>query len=346
VPLTIVGAILAPLLLELPCSPPAIYNSLGSGIGTAEAEAIPSEQYLIVYQDIQPKSRETTEIDIGRLLEVVREMPDASRCRWGVLDWEDPHFQAIESPSDPNRRLRCVTELCRAISALKAEFPTIRWTVWGAPELPYWIDGKAWDAAGEDSRSRAIEGALARWQPVMECCDWLMPWVYVVENRDKPSRQEADRSAQRHVAWVNAKVRLCREHIRRTGRMVPVIPCVCPFVAPNNGNKPGIPLSTEEFLELQARPVFDAGANGLAIWSALDWWLPSAFADYSGKTRSDVLAAQASSRESLIRAFGPIDWMNAEERFRVAREASNLVLLDLRAAIPLWRPRQRGPGGR
>ena len=123
--------------------------------------------------------------------------------------------------------------------------------------------------------------------------------------------------------------------------MVPVLPCVCPFVAPNNGNKTGIPLSAQEFLEFQARPAFEAGAHGLCLWSALDWWLPSAFANDAAEANADAVKAQALARESVTRAFGPADWKSVSDRVRVAQAASDLVLSDLRAATDLWWPRRR-----
>jgi hypothetical protein len=342
-PLEGIALTVALLLQQMPCSPPTIYNSIGSNIGTAEVDAIPSEQYLIVYQDIQPDSRATTDIDVGRLLDAVRKMPASRSCRWGVLDWEHPHFSLIEESSDTARRDRCIAELQRAIVALKTEFPHIRWTVWGAPELPYWVGGHLWDSASEADKSAAIKGAVGRWYKVMDCCDWLMPWIYEVYDREGMAKEEASRRQEAHREWVKAKVDTCRAYMRRSQRWIPVMPCACPFLAPNNGNKSGIPLLVKDFIELQARPAFQAGANGLALWSALDWWLPSAFAIDAPSENKQAVESQALSRESLRRAFGPANWTSISDRVRLSSDASNLVISDLREASALWRPRTRKP---
>lgn len=329
--LTILASLLAfPILLRAPCTPPTSFNTVGSALGTAEIYEIPSERYLIIYQDIQHESRATTNIDTQLVLEGVRQQLRGQQFKWGVLDWEDPHFGLINGKGSAEQHSQAVKQLRTVLLALKAEFPHIRWTVWGAPELPFWTNGAMWSALPETDARIAINSALNNWYPVLECCDWLMPWVYDIYLERSMPKAEADRYTQGQIAWVKAKVSLCQQFLCRSGRWVPIIPCVCPFATPNESTKSGVPLTIAEFVTQQVDPVIDAGANGVSLWSALDWWLPSAFSPDSRDV--DRRKEQLDNRASVTRAFGGADWSDLGDRIRTSQMASKLIGDCLRVA--------------
>jgi hypothetical protein len=285
---------------------------------------------LIIYQDIQRDSRATTNIDIQLVLEGVRQQLRGQQFKWGVLDWEDPHFGLINGKGSAEQYRQAVYQLRSTLLALKAEFPQIRWTVWGAPELPFWTNGAMWSDVPEPAARIEIDSALANWYPVLECCDWLMPWVYDIYLERSMTKAKADNYTQGQIAWVKAKVSLCQQFLSQSGRWVPIVPCVCPFATPNESTKSGVPLTVTEFLTQQVGPAIDAGANGISLWSALDWWLPSAFSPDNRDV--DTLKGQVDNRESVTRAFGHADWSDIGDRIRTSQMASKLVGDCLRAA--------------
>jgi hypothetical protein len=238
-------------------------------------------KYLAVYQDdVDPSIKTTGVINPAAVVaEVARLRALGWNSEWGMLDFEEP-FDAVLSHGQLNHPLyeTVMTSLVDTIRAVKAAFPDMKWTYYGMPRIHYWVygvGGQDWDSVSESTRTAAYEFYLAPYAPLMSELDWVMPSLYDLHSRalNAPAGAASGALAAER-SWRRANVEAVRHHYESTLQPIPpIIPVVSPWFQPG-GTAPvigAIPL--DEFMEEQVEPCIEAGANGIAIWGAMAYYL-------------------------------------------------------------------------
>ena len=260
-------------------------------------------KYMIVYQDDADHGARTGRIDPSKVVARVRAILDAGGASpWGVLDFEDPYDDIFRAgPSDP-RYAPAMESLVETIRAVKQQFPQTKWTYYAFPRIPYWIGAnsdKQWVQVDAATRAAELDRVLERYAPVMNELDWFQPSVYDVYERslDMPislvGRDEAEADYRR------ASVEVVQRWFDRGGSAAkPIIPAVSPWFQPGGRAMKNRAIPTTEFVEDQIRPLAEAGASGVSVWSAMDW-----FIDVSTRENMLLSATGQAARDEMRGIF-------------------------------------------
>ncbi|MGA0173905.1 MAG: hypothetical protein ACO3NL_09730, partial [Phycisphaerales bacterium] len=106
---------------------------------------------VIIYQGVDMQSVESGIIDADVVVAAIRSQYGDSPSGFGMLDFETPFFQRIEAGPESPLYQQTVDTIVAALQRLRAEFPDVRWTMYGMPLLRYWVapTGYPWSAAPE-----------------------------------------------------------------------------------------------------------------------------------------------------------------------------------------------------
>jgi hypothetical protein len=298
----------------LPAAPSTVnerpYVILADGAPTpAYASPISWEKrYLIVYQNNADRGAAATGIidPLKVVAEVQRLVGTGAPPEWGVLDFEEPFDSIlINGPSDA-RYAATVSSLCATIDATKAAFPSTKWTYYGFPHVPYFPNGTEWDRLAPSARTALLRRFAENYGPVLSKMDWFMPCVYDVfeQARGLPLAAASESTRLEHGYRI-ARLEAIQMHVSMTGEeRKPVIPAVSPWFQPGGGATTLAPIPLPELLSDQIQPCIDAGANGFALWGAMDYFFR--IATLPPERVGPALApAQFAYREILTSAYPP-----------------------------------------
>lgn len=240
----------------------------------AKLKAIEAEKYILVYQNIDPNAAITGTIDPEKIVEEVRRKHGDNPTGWGMLDYENPFDHVLHSGPDHPMYGQCIKTMLQALQHVKEKFPRVKWTYYGIPGLSYWLDGKLWAFAGEKAQRAEIEKQMLYYGPLLEAVDWYTPCVYDVY--DLSTMDETSKAA--HVvnekAYRIARVNVIREFLKdRNLPSRPILPAVCPFFVGGGNTIDNKLIPKEELVRDQLDPIVSAGCDGMAIWSASDWYI-------------------------------------------------------------------------
>lgn len=250
--------------------PHVLFDELPAyGDFAARVAAISARRFLVVYQSSDPNAASTGLIDTMSVLRSIRAEGDPNNLpAWAMLDFEDPFHELLQKGPGSPECIRTVGEMVRTIEAVRKAFPATKWCYYGAPFLPYWLDGgKDWHTAPDATKRRELDRAIAIYSPIVAASDWISPTIY---GKYEPALfPEAERASVRAQgrAWRTAQVGLSR----LMSPDKPVIPSVCPWWTPGGKADFCRLMDPTEFMEDLVKPALDEGAAGVALWGALGY---------------------------------------------------------------------------
>lgn len=309
-----------------PAKPPVLlYDTLVDPSVLLDARRADALPLLLIYQYCSPESKTSGEIDVGAVLRCIDRLTQGDPPAWGMLDFEYGFTDRMQKGVDGPGALRARDQMIRLIKAVRAAYPRTRWTYYGVPFLPYWLEHRSWiDASNELKRSEMARCAQM-YAPLVAECDWVSPSIYPVYDPamfSPPERADVRRAG---VAWRIAQVGFAR--LLAKGK--PVIPMISPVWQPGGRTPSGGVVPSDQFVEDQVRPALGAGASGLAIWTAYPQMIDSAT-----RTTEDRTATGEFPRENLARSLLdgtlPQDWTAPDLPATLRRRAAHVVLRALR----------------
>lgn len=265
-------------------------------------------EYLIVYQnDADPQAMITGIIDPAKVIAHIRRIQATGvRSAWGVLDFENPFDEVlIKGPSDP--RFAVVSaSLVNTMSAVKSAFPTMQWTYYGFPHIPYHPAAGDWGRVPVAQRDELMQQYTQPYAAVLDSMDWFMPCAYDVYERAKGMPNTYSPIDVAEAEFRKARVESIVRHFARRNLPTPrIIPAVSPWFQPGGGAGTATwlaPIPTQEFIEDQLRSSMSAGASGFAIWGGMNYMLRVASLQ-SQTLSNDVAALQTEFRSALGAAY-------------------------------------------
>lgn len=288
---------------------PILFDRLPSAAVSDQAVEDRFGEYLIIYQGVDMDSVSTGIINADLVVEAVRSQYGNSPSGWGVVDFENPFINRLEAgPSSPTWQ-QTVDTVVGCLQRLKAEFPNVKWTMYSMPLIRYWIQSTwSWANVPAAEREAQIQKILVGFDPVLRECDWFntcsYDWYELATYA--PSAQANKTLAE--VAHREAQVEVCNRFNAASGLpRKPIIPMISPMfweIGQISYNMKMI--STEEILRDTVRPLMQAGADGVAFWTGLSYWVRAA------TSTQDLGSGQADSRYAFTMDFyngvPPADW--------------------------------------
>lgn len=297
------------------------------------AEQLDAQRYLIIYQGCDPQAARTGVIDVEAVLrEIHRKIAanPAGSIRWGMLDFEDPFTAHLQLGVENSKCGDAVATLVATLRAVRARFPGIRWTLYGAPFVPYWLDGKNWVTATAPAKAALLDRLHKIYAPLAAEVDWLSPSIYPVYDpmMFEPTTPQLVREHGR--AWRTTSVGLAK--ILAAGK--PVIPTVSSLWQPNGVALAGTAVPQDQFIEDQVQPAVQAGACGVALWTGVGYGIELAVGGYSKHPQQDETLGTRVWREAFVKEYldlrPPADWNDPMVRMTLVRKASNTIMDSIR----------------
>jgi hypothetical protein len=269
------------------------------------------DQYLIIYQGVDPNAASTGLIDVDLVIAAIRSQYGDQPSGYGILDFENPFIARLEAgPTDPNWSMT-VDTVVAALRAVKAEFPQVKWTMYGMPLVRFWLPptySQSWADASEPVREQNLNAILLGFDPVLRECDWFNPGAYDRYELALFSAAEQPGLMVRERAYREAMVEVLDRFNASSGLpRKPIIPMISPMFWKSgriayNMKQMGL----EEFLRDSVRPLMLAGADGVAIWTGLSYWVRAS------TSAQNLGPDQADARHALTMDFlggvTPADW--------------------------------------
>jgi hypothetical protein len=287
------------------------------------------ERYILIPQGVDPEAASTGLIDADRVVQAIRDREGDAPTGFGMLDFEVPFISRLRAgPSDPAWQ-GTVDTIVDVLQRLRVEFPQVQWTMYGMPSLPYWSPNGSWAVMSEEHRQQLLEEAVEGFGPVLRECDWISPSSYDrYELATYPESQHEGVTA-REVAWRHYQVVACEMFNATSGLPAkPIIAMVSPMFRQGGQVEylqKVIPLA--EFFSDQIHPLMAAGADGVAIWTALEYFTRAA------TSSADLGEPQAVARYAYVQDFlggvEPLDWTDPVFKAELQQMTSAFVLLRL-----------------
>jgi hypothetical protein len=172
-----------------------------------------------------------------------------------------------------------------------------------------------------------MDTRIAVYKELVAELDWLNPCVYDRYDATKHPANEQVALAKREKLFRNKMVELSDRLRDAVGKPdMPIIPGVSLIYEGGGTGAVWQPLATEEFLHDQIEPALAAGADGVFMWSSLDyqtWLVGLSWVPTPGE------APRANARELLTKLFfdgtAPASWTTPEAKVETRRRVSNFL---------------------
>jgi len=305
-------------------------------------------KYLIVYQNnADPQAMSTGVIDPAKVIaEIQRIQSTGVRSSWGVLDFEVPFDDVLmRGPTDP-RYATVSASLVSTMAAVKAAFPTMKWTYYGFPHVPYHPAAGDWGQVAAADRDALLQSYTQPYAAVLDSMDWFMPCAYDVYERAKGMPNTPSPSDVAEAEFRKARVEsIVRHFTRRSMPMPRIIPAVSPWFQPGAGDGAATwlaPIPTDEFIADQLRPCMAAGATGFAIWGSMDYYLKIAslqnppltdgVPQLQAEFRTALGAAYPQMKTGGLVAVSTLDWTDATSMTLLGTQMNSTLVGAMRAS--------------
>jgi len=301
-----------------------LYDTLVDPSVVTAARATQAQPLMIAYQYCSPDSQKTGRIDVGAVLMCIDQMTSGDPPEWGMLDFEYNFTDRMQKGLTPEA-MTARDEMVKLIRAVRAAYPKTKWTYYGVPFLPYWMDGKSWTDASEEQKRVTMEACAKMYAPLVAECDWVSPSIYPVYDPSmfKPYEQAGVREAG--IAWRMAQVGFAK----LLGRGKPVIPTISPVWQPGGLAASGTVVPPRQFVQDQVQPAIRAGAAGVAIWTSFGKLI-----DQKANESTQVADAGEFPRRNLVKALldghEPSNWKDPAVAEAMRQAAARVVLRSLR----------------
>ncbi|MBM4006030.1 MAG: hypothetical protein FJ292_00450 [Planctomycetes bacterium] len=305
-------------------TPVLLYDTLVDPSVLVEARGTGALPLLLIYQYCSPDSKSTGNIDVGAVLMCIDRLTQGDPPAWGMLDFEYRFTDRMQAGVGGAGAIHARDEMIRLIRAVRAAFPKTRWTFYGVPFLPYWLDHRSWLDATDDRKRTEMMQCAEMYGPIVAECDWVSPSIYPVYDPsmfDAPQRAGVRRAG---IAWRSAQIGFAR----LLARGKPVIPTISPVWQPGGLAPSGRVVPPDQFVDDQVRPALAAGASGVAIWTSYDRLIAAACEERPESPSVEFPRANLAS--SLLGGAVPEDWKAPGLAQRMRECAAQVVLRSLR----------------
>ena len=302
-----------------------------SAMSAKRVEALGIKFFPWFGQSDDPQSMKTGEINVPVLIDSIRKRMGPSPSGYGMLDFEDPFDAWLDLPVVDPRNRKASAEMVKAIKAVKATFPNVKWTYYGQPRMArVFSDGKGW-ANGTDAQKKAeLDRRIAACSDILREVDWINPSIYDVYENSKFEGDYLSFMVKNETIWREQVVKLSHTIRQQLGLpQVPVIPCVSVFFQPGGKATNMKPIPHEELLTDQIDPALRGGADGFAIWTGMDFFqalatMPDA-KELNDLNRQNQRDARTAWTACYLDGKAPRDWTDPELKFTISQATGKSI---------------------
>lgn len=318
-----------------------LYDTLPNRNARERVGALGASSFYILYQSCDPQCSKSGVIDSEAVLKAIASETKDQTPAWGMLDFEEPFNADLQKGPDSPEGARAIATMIQTVRAVKARFPQTKWTYYGVPWLSYWLGSRGWMSATPLAKREALERAAAIYGALIKELDWVSPTVYPKYDPRLAAPDQRSTVADEGKAWRTAQVGLAS--LLAQGK--PVIPTVAPYWTPGGKADFCRVVSAAELIDDQVAPSVAAGATGIAIWTAIDYFI-NISTDCTGTpvTKEDNFGApewRAAFVADYLDNKVPADWCDPTLKQRLLLNTSDTIAAAL-TRIRDWERAQSG----
>jgi hypothetical protein len=247
-----------------------------------------AEKYFVIYQNnADTNAQKSGLIDPSAVAHSVAKGQGDTPQGWGVLDFEDPFDQLLQTKPSSEATKAAVKSMVETIRVMKRVFPNVKWTYYGMPGLLYYLPDGDWHTATQGSKDAEISRQLSVYGPVLSECDWLAPCVYYTVGDGHQGRTPPQGVRMATQAWVTARTKMCVDFAAKQEKPVPVIPFASPLYMPGGGSRAFSVIASEILDEDIVAPISRAGAAGICMWTGATNFIGIATGERPGDTMTE-----------------------------------------------------------
>ncbi|MCE9619796.1 MAG: hypothetical protein K8R92_07785 [Planctomycetes bacterium] len=310
-----------------------LYDGLPEAASIARAMSLKAEVWMQINQDAP--SYKSGIIDIAAVTKEVESKTGGRPPTWMMLDFEEPFFANLSKGQDSPEYKLTIQTMTECIRAMKARWPESKWTFYGIPNLPYWIEGKGWATAPDDQKKVMLKSMSEAVMPLVRECDWVSVSIYdcydpsmVVAGSPNSIRGTPASVREDGRAWRMAQVGLAK--LLAHGK--PVIPNVCNFWVPGGVAPYCRLIQPRAFIEDQIAPAVQAGANGFALWTGINYRISIVTQDE--EKAATIVTEKNFGVQDWRKAFtadyfkgkAPMDWTDPQVKQTLVAETSKAII--------------------
>lgn len=310
-----------------------LYDEIPDINQRGKIESLQLGVWMNVGQDVQ--SYKTGVISIGSLIQDIDRRTGRRPPTWMMLDAEDPFFADLQKDKDSPEFIRATNSIISTIRLLKLQYPGTKWSLYGAPNLPYWVNKKGWATATDDERKLVLTQAAAAYSPIIAELDWVSVSIYsvydpnmVIYGSPKSIGGTPESVRKDGRAWRRASVGLAQ--LLAQGK--PVLPMIYPYWSPGGVAPYCRVINPRQFIEDQIAPAIQAGANGFALWCSINYRISQSTkfekdpSIQPQETNCGVAEWRTAFTADYFNGKSPVDWSDPEVVQTLIRKTSQTIV--------------------
>ena len=306
-----------------------LYDSIPTNDGVDRIKSIDAKPFYILYQSCDPQSYKSGDINIYACLKAIEKETSGNPPLFAMLDFEDPFTSDLQKGFDSVECKRALKAMIDLVRAVKIKYPFTKWSYYGVPYLPYWLEGHGWSTATHATKRSALERSIAIYSTLIEELDWISPSIYLKYDPILFPENQRGNIVLEGRAWREAQIRLAV----LMGKGKSVIPTACPYWTPGGKANFCSVVSSSEFMDDQIVPAVSAGASGIAIWTAIQYFIGLATTNSEIKSDQEKDFGRAEWRSAFTKDYfanePPKDWTSPEVKYKLLLNASDTIISSL-----------------
>jgi hypothetical protein len=286
---------------------PSLYVVPGHTEQIAELGTVPLR---IIYAGGDPLGPQGL-ISVDHVIQRVENHWGSDPYGWFMLDYEDPHFtylnRGLENPEDP-LFIATRDSFVNALEQLKTRFPRARWTVYGVPSIPSWLNHNGADVTLRSLSSELLEQVVVGprrdlFRAIVDASDWVSPSIYVRHDaRNYSSPQAAQNNSTNFQIRNRLMTEMSRQLVAESARRDrPVIPLINLYFAPGGNAQQMREIPIDQVVEKMIQPAFAGGAHSIAIWTGAGFY-----------ARLATMPPNPSAYQPTVRAANVVDYLGGQ----------------------------------
>lgn len=289
----------------------------------------------VIYATID-ENRYSGLVDAQKIVDYVKKYWGPNPSGYFMLDYEIPYLDnlmlGLDDPTNP-KYVATSQSMLAAIQVLRQTFPNAKWTYYGVPGLQYYFPAEPWPLnwaqAPQHMRDAEVARRLKVYAPLIEAVDWVSPCHYDIHEAAKfPT--DAARKENTEVARIRitTAIEMARSHLAAKGLPAkPIIPLLNLHFGPGGNTEENRLISIEEIMRDQAEIALAAKVDGIAFWSAVDYYILNATRpDFPDPNTNGQKRVRKVYKETLLGGKEPQSWSSTLLRADLLRMAGQHMI--------------------
>jgi hypothetical protein len=193
-----------------------------------------------------------------------------------------------------------------------------------------------WAQAPEALRNAELEKRMQVYAPFIEASGWFSPVNYDLHEASKiVNPSSLKNNIEGTKARLTTMIEMSRSYLASKGMPAkPIIPLFNLYYGPGGNTEENRPVPVEELLSERVTTAIEAGVDGIALWSAVDYYVKIAtLQTYADPKKNGQGRVRKVFRETMLDGVEPTVWNSPSLRADLLRRAGQHLVASSEAVL-------------